>query len=162
MTDYTVLSLDLGTNCGWCLVKNGVIRFSGVVALPASDSHPGHRFTKFQNWLQEFRGVNEIFYEDVPRFESAAAARVYCGLLAFVQVFCLVQGIRLTNIKPNSVKMEFTGKGNADKKRMCEVAHKLGWKGGHKDTDIGHDEADAIACAVVIMNRRNVQVVIQQ
>lgn len=158
MASYTVLALDLGTNTGWCLVKDGVIKFSGCLSLPASESHPGHRFLKFSNWLQQFRGVNEVFYEDVPRFESAKAARVYCGLLCIVQMFCLTQGLRMTNIKSNTVKKDFTGNGNADKRKMCEVAHKIGWKGGHKETDIGHDEADAIACAFVILQRRGVDV----
>jgi Holliday junction resolvasome RuvABC endonuclease subunit len=155
--DYTVLSLDLGTHCGWCLIKNGTVSSSGIVDLPASESHPGHRFLKFRNWLQDFKKVDEVFYEDVPRFESAKAARVYCGLLCIVQMFCLVHAKRMTNIKANSVKKEFTGHGNADKKKVCEVAHKLGWTRGHPSTDIHHDEADAIACAWVIMQRRGVE-----
>lgn len=159
---YTVLSLDIGTNLGWCLVKDCVIKHSGVLSLPASDSHPGHRFLKFSNWLQDFREVNEIFYEDVPRFESAKAARVYCGLLCIIQMFCLARGIRMTNIKAVSVKKAFTGNHIADKKLMCDVARKFGWKGGHPNTDIDHDEADAIACAWAIMQRRDEEVRIEQ
>lgn len=158
---YTILSLDLATTCGWCFVSDAQYRYSGVLHLPDHKVHPGMRFLKFKNWLHDFRGVSEIFYEDVPRFESAKAARVYCGLLSEVQVFCLVHGIRLTSIKANSVKKEFTGNGSAPKELMCKVAHDLGWQHGHPDTDIDHDEADALATAWVILQRRGVGLNIQ-
>ena len=157
MTDsYTILSLDLGTHTGWVEVKDCVALRSGTVTLPGPKVHPGYRFITFSNWLYGFKHVKEVFYEDVPRFESAAAARVYCGLLAIVQIFCLQHGIKFTAIKSNTVKMEFAGPGNGNCKKavMCEVAHRLGWKGGHPGTDIDHDECDALACAWVILNRR--------
>ncbi len=156
MSIYTILSLDLGTHTGWMEIKDCVACRSGIVNLPGPEVHPGLRFITFSNWLYQFKSVNEIFYEDVPRFESAKAARVYCGLLAIVQMFALQHGIRLTNIKANSVKMEFAGPGNGNCKKvvMCDVAHRLGWKGGHPSTDIDHDECDAIACGWVILNRR--------
>ncbi len=161
MTDsYTILSLDLGTNCGWCLVKDAVLKYSGVLSLPASESHPGARFMKFNNWLHDFRKVDAIFYEDVPRFESNKSARVYCGLLAVVQMFALVHGIPLTNIKSSEVKKDFTGSGNAKKDRMCQVAHQLGWKNGEPGTEQDHDEADAIATAWVVLHRRGVDLTI--
>jgi Holliday junction resolvasome RuvABC endonuclease subunit len=154
---YTVLSLDLGTNTGWALVQDGVITESGILSLPKPDKHhPGHRFITFSNWLRKYKTVNEIFHENVPRFESAKAAMVYCGLLAILQMFCLTQGIRMTSIMSKSVKKEFSGNGNSDKKMMCDVAHRIGWQGGHPSTDIGHDECDAIATAWVIMKRREV------
>lgn len=157
MTAYVILSLDIGTHTGWCEVQDCMAIKSGVMKLPGPEGHPGNRFMTFSNWLYQFKHVNEIFYEDVPRFESAKAARVYCGLLCIVQMFCLQHGIRMTNIKSNSVKKDFTGNGNAKKPMMCEVAHRLGWKGGHEATDIDHDEADAIACAWVILNRREMK-----
>lgn len=154
---YDILSLDLGTSFGFATISDGVLKTSGVVKLPPADPHPGHRFIKFGQWLSSQKKVKEIFYEIVPRFESAKSARVYCGLLAMVQMFCLQHGIKLTGIYPTSVKLEFTGNGHAKKPLMCEVAHKLGWKGGHPATDIDHDECDAIACAWVILNRRDVK-----
>jgi hypothetical protein len=68
--DHTILSLDLGNNLGWAKVVNGVIVQSGVVSLFRKDAHPGDRFLRFSNWLRTHKGLNEIFYEDVPRFES--------------------------------------------------------------------------------------------
>lgn len=157
MTDYTILALDLGSDMGWAFIKNGIICQSGVVRMVKKDLHAGHRFMKFQNWLNNFIGVNEIFYEDVMRFESGASAKSYCGYLAILQLFCLVHRIRLVGIKPTSVKMEFAGKGNANKADMCNVAHRLGWKGGHLHTDLAHDECDAIACGWVLLKRRGIE-----
>ena len=158
---YTILSLDLGSNVGWCFIKAGLITQSGVLDLRCKESHPGYRFLKFQNMISPFRHVSEIFYEDVPRFESAGAARVYCGLLSILQVFCLMNKIRLTNIKAGSVKKEFAGHGHAKKPDMCRTAHRLGWRHGHPETDIDHDEADAIAAAWVLMQRRGVKLEFQ-
>lgn len=155
--DHTILALDLGSNTGWAKVVNGVIVDSGVVSFSRKDSHPGGRFLRFSNWLRTHKTLDEIFYEDVPRFESAAAAKVYCGLLAILQVYGLVCQVRMTNIKSNSVKKEFTGNGRADKMEMCKVAHRLGWKHGHLDLDLDHDEADAIACAWVLLARRDIE-----
>jgi len=152
----SAMSLDLGSNLGYCMIDHGIIIKSGALKLSAKDSHPGTRFQRFQNFLIAHRHVKEIMYEDVPRFESAASAKVYCGLLSILQLFCLVQGINLTGIFAKSVKKEFAGNGNADKAAMCKVAHRLGWRGGHPDTDIDHDECDAIAGAWVILKRRGV------
>lgn len=153
-----VLSLDLASTFGWALGntdgKKGFITHSGEIELASKDLHPGHRFLKFTEFLSKFRGVKEILYEDVPRFESAGAARVYCGLLAHLQVFCLTQGIRLSNMKPGTIKKHFTGSGNANKKMMCEVAHKIGWGGGHPGTEIAHNECDAIALMWVVFTIR--------
>lgn len=131
---------------------------SGELSLTANNTHPGLRFIRFSNWLQAFKSVNEIFYELVPRFESAAAARVHCGLLAIVQMFAATHNIRLGTIKPNQVKMGFVGNGACKKVEVCRVAHKLGWEGGHPNTEINHNEADAIACAWVLMQQRGYEI----
>lgn len=160
VTKYTVLSLDLGSTIGWAICQDKIIKHSGTHTFFSKDSHPGHRFLHFQNWLVDFIGVNEIIYEDVPRFESAAAAKVYCGFLAVLQIFCLANGIRITGIKASSVKKDFTGKGNAKKEVMCERCHALGWQNGKPGTLLDHDEADAIATMIVVMARRGVEVIL--
>ncbi len=156
---YDILALDLGTTTGFAYVQDGVLKASGTVVLPDHKTHPGLRFLKLHNFLQPFRKVREIMYEDVPRFESAKAAKVYCGLLSLVQLFCALHGIRMTAIQSNSVKKEFTGNGNAKKALMCKVAHGMGWRGGHPDTDIDHDECDALATVAVVLKRRNVELI---
>lgn len=157
MGEFVTLALDLGTTYGWSLGINGQIVRSGELTL-ATDSqklHPGHRWIKWQEWLYQFRDVNEIVYEDVTFFGTNGylTARVYCGLLAVLQTFSLQHGIRLRCLSPSAVKKEFAGNGRADKKMMCDVAINLGWKNGKRGTDINHNECDAVALLWVIYNR---------
>lgn len=151
---HTVLALDLGSSLGWAFAKNGVIGQSGVERFVVPGAHPGNRFTRFYNWLQQhWTGVTEIYFEDVMRFESGDAAKSYCGYRAILLHFMEVHDIHCRMLKPNTVKKDFTGKGNCGKAEMCATAHSLGWLNGHKGTDIDHDEADAIAVAWVILKR---------
>lgn len=153
--DHNVLSLDLGTNCGWAVARNAVIEYSGVKSFYSKDAHPGLRFMKLHNWLLKFRGVDEIFIEDVVQpFMSSASARVYCGMLAIVQLFCLTNNIKLSGIKPTAVKKLFTGKGRASKTEVCNICIGLGWANGKYDTDRNNDEADACAVYYAMMKKR--------
>lgn len=158
MGDFTTLSLDLGSTLGYALAKNGVIIDSGEVTLSCKDTHPGHRWLKFQNWLFQYKYVDEVLFEDVVApFMSAQAARVYCGLLAVLQIFCLGHGIRMASLKPTQIKKDFTGAGNSKKDVMCEVAMTLGWKNGVPGTMNLNNECDAIALFWVVSTRRGVQ-----
>lgn len=155
--DFTTLSLDLGSTTGYAIGKNGVIVDSGEVTLSCSGTHPGHRWLKFQQWLVKYQNVNEILFEDVPQFQSGAAARVYCGLLAVLQIFSLAHGIRMCSLKPTQIKKDFTGAGNSKKPVMCEVAHRLGWKHGTPGTENNNNECDAIALFWVVCVRRGIE-----
>lgn len=155
---HIVLALDIGTTMGWAIAKDGIIEASSIKSFFIASGHPGAKFAKFNNWLVKFRNVDEIFYEDVPRFMSRDAGRVHNGFLAFLQAFAHGNNIRLTKLLNSSVKKEFTGDGRAKKERMCECAHNLGWTGGKKGTELCHDEADAIAVYYAIMKRRGVEV----
>src|SRR5262249_1314198 len=135
------------------IIESGEVTLSPGV----NKTHPGHRWMKFQKWLFKYTHVDEILYEDVPRFESAGAAKVYCGLLAVLQMFALCHSKRLSFLKANQVKKDFTGHGNCKKDLVCEVAHKLGWKNGSEGTINNHNEADAIALSWVIHVRRGIE-----
>lgn len=159
MSDFTVLSVDLGSTIGYAIGKSGVIIDSGEVTLSpgASKTHPGHRWLKFQQWLAKYNSVNEILFEAVPRFESAGAAKVYGALLGVLQIFSLAHGIRMASLGPSTVKKDFTGIGNCDKSVMCEIAHRLGWKHGTLGTFNCHNEADAIALLWCVYVRRGIE-----
>ncbi len=122
------------------------------------DAHPGRKFRDFHDWLLNFAKVDEIFFENVPHYESMHAAKVYCGFLAIMQTFAEDAGIKCTGIFPTSVKKIFCGKGRADKTKMCEHAHHLGWTGGKPGTDQHHDEADACAIYYAVMHKRGIHV----
>ncbi len=48
MQDYYILSLDLGTNMGWALIKNGVIEYSGEQLFTNKNKKEGQREIEFQ------------------------------------------------------------------------------------------------------------------
>lgn len=154
MTDFTILSIDLGSTFGYALGKNGVIVESGEVTLSAAHAHPGHRWLKFGEWLHRFRDVNEILVEDVPGFKSSDAAKVHGALLGKVQEFSLVHGIRMGALTPGQIKGDFTGNGNAKKEVMCDVAINLGWRNGVRGTRQNNNECDAIALLWCVYKRR--------
>lgn len=157
MGDFTSLALDLGSTFGWAVGNNGIIQATGEVSLSAKDSHPGHRWIKWQEWLYQHRNVNEILFEDVSGFKGFEAAKIYGAQLGVLQIFSLVHGIRMCSLSPQQVKKDFTSKGNANKFQMCDVALNLGWKNGARGTDKQHNECDAIALIWVIYTRRLIQ-----
>lgn len=157
--DYTILSLDLGINLGWCLVKNGVIVQGGVFPIKTKSEKPGAKFDKFESeFLAKFVGVNEICYEEVQFVSYEYQHRMWSVLWGILNKFTYRHNIRLFGINTASVKKEFTGDGKADKAMICATAHTMGWKQGEPGTDLDHDAADAIACAVVTLGRRGVPV----
>lgn len=157
MGGFTTLSLDLGSTLGWALGKNGVIESSGEVALSAKDSHPGHRWMRFQEWLAKFHDVDEILYEEVQAFRSSQASMVYGALRAVLQMYALAYKIRLCTLTPGQIKMDFTGNGNAPKELMCDIAMNLGWTKGRRGSRDYNNECDAIALLWVIFSRRGIQ-----
>ena len=155
---HKVLSLDLGTNVGWAVGTDAVIQYSGTKSFYQKDSHPGLRFIRFSNWLLKFKGVDEIFYEVIPFTKFAKAHEVYAGMLAVLQMFALGNEIRMTGVKPTTVKKEFVGNGRASKTEVCNAAIKLGWWGGKLDTEKDNDEADACAVFYTVLKKRGVDV----
>lgn len=161
MGEFVTLSLDLGLTFGWAVGKsdgqNGIIESSGELALAINHAHPGHRWLKWQEWLYQYRNVNEILYEDVTGFRSGDAAKSYGAMLSHLHVFCLVHGIRTGSLTPMQVKEDFTGLKMAKKEQMCDVAMNLGWKKGTRDTRELNNECDAIALLWVVYTRRLVR-----
>lgn len=157
-SDFLIVALDLGSTFGFAKGNNGVILSSGEVALSCKETHPGHRVRKFQEWLYNHaRDAKEILFEDVPGFKSGDAAKMHGRLLGQLELFCLVQGIRMSCLTPGQIKGDFTGSGNAKKEVMCEVALNLGWKNGVRGTRENNNECDAIALMWVVYTRRCIQ-----
>lgn len=155
---HTVLSLDLGTTLGWCIARDNQILVSGVKSFYQKDAHPGKKLIDFLNWLQQFKNIDEIFFENVTKHMSVPAMQTYESLRGILYFFSYSCGVHITGMHPMSVKKIFTGNGKADKRKICEHAHHLGWKGGIKDTDDHHDEADACAIYYAIMHRRGIEI----
>lgn len=155
--DHFILGLDLGKkSLGWCLVKNAVIVQSGVVPLTFKDAHPVDPFIRFKEFLSKFSGVHEICYEDVQFHTSRDQSRWWSGMRAIMLVFSYEHRIRTIGVPTGTLKKGFAGHGGkeTDKVRMCEIAHRMGWKHGEPGTDLDHDEVDAIAAVVTRLKRQ--------
>ena len=135
-----VLALDLGTNCGWARGSGSTVLESGVLRLKTSaHDRPGERWVRFRRELQRLlQGVDVVAYELVRRHDGVAAAHVYGGLQAIVEMLCEGQGRALRTVEVAHVKRHATGKGNVGKEAMVEAARRRGW------TPIDDNEADAL------------------
>jgi len=136
-----ILALDLATETGWAFGQRGHCTLFGTWnLLPKGEPRPN----RFRNLIvnldrvaHSFGGIPDlIVYEDV-KF-TAGSPRVWCGLLAFLQVWCCDK----TTLEPfaiNTIKKFATGNGRADKQMMLKSArHKWG------DTVPDHNSADAL------------------
>ena len=137
----TRLALDLGTNTGWALRRDGVAT-SGTASFKVGRYEGGGmRYLRFQRWLDELArdGVDSIWFEEVRRHAGTDAAHVYGGLLATLTAWCEHRGIPYSGIPVGSIKKHATGKGNANKDAMIAAAVARGF------TPVDDNEADALA-----------------
>lgn len=160
-TPHTILSLDIGTSCGWAFAKDGVIKAWGVEKFSVSrdeSNGSGRRLIRFHNWLQDFCGVSEVFYERAgSNFRNAGANEAHYEMRGIVRMFCYGSSIPLLDMHNATLKKEFTGSGRAEKAEMCAIAHRLGWTGGEVGTDLDNDAADACALIYCILRNRGIE-----
>ncbi len=137
------LAIDLGTKCGyaWSAADGGVV--SGTWDLrPKKFEGGGFRYVKFESFLASLHAAHPIemvWFEAVRRHAGTDAAHVYGGLLATLQRFCDSRGIPYEGIPVQTIKKEWTGKGNAKKDAMIDECLRRGFE------PADDNEADAIA-----------------
>lgn len=140
-----ILALDLGSHLGWALTKRDGSIHGGAEALDrAKHGSHGARFLAFMAFLTSVRNVHgdihAVYYEDVKQHSSTLAAHSFGGLLAIVQVWCVVNGkIPLYPLPVKTIKKVWTGNGNADKAKMIASAKQRGFN------PVNDDHADALA-----------------
>ena len=134
MTDLTpitvpfgsILSLDLGTNCGWCQRIGDAIKGSGVWDLkPKRFEGGGMRFLRFTKKLEDVHAMSPIkllTYEEVRRHMGVDAAHCYGGFQSHLLAFAELHEIPLTSYPVGTIKKLATGKGNANKEKMLAAA----------------------------------------
>lgn len=135
------LALDLGTNTGWAICRDGVT-ISGTASFKVGRYEGGGmRYLRFQRWLDEMRGdgLDSIWFEEVRRHAGTDAAHVYGGLLATLTSWAEHHGIPYSGVPVGSIKKHATGKGNANKDLMIAAAIARGLTPGDDN------EADALA-----------------
>ena len=159
----TLLALDLGLDCGWCLVLDGRYKESGVVDLRPTDDQQeryyGPHFVAFEAWLPRLdgKGVTLLVTEHLQHFPSVRSAQVMLGLLATVQRRCERDRVAWRGVAPAALKKWATGRGVAQKDAMRAAAyqrlHDWGVKRHSRAAPLGDDEADAILLAAYALER---------
>lgn len=148
MIKTSILSLDLGTTCGWALKHNNRVH-SGVFKLAPSrfDSYD-QRFITFNKCLKQilakhFKNADlkklQVFYEEVRQSQAPDAAHMYGGYKTVLTCFCLEHGISYKGVGVKTIKKFTTGTGSAGKDKVMDSVRKL----GHYPED--DNEADAIS-----------------
>lgn len=134
-----MLALDLGSNTGWALDRNGVTH-SGTVSFKAGRYEGGGmRFLRFQQWLDQMPKPEVVYFEEVRRHIGTDAAHVYGGLLGVLTAWCEAQGVPYQGVPVATIKKHATGKGNAKKEAMIAAVVAKGFA----VTD--DNEADALS-----------------
>ncbi len=138
-----IVALDLGTTTGWAITQGGIITSGHKCFLTKPPQHPGKRYELFYSWLREEldgKDVEAIYYEKVMNHTAVAAAHVYGAMEGLMLKFACHRRIPAFGKGVGEIKKFWTGKGNAKKKDMIEVAHKHGFTGVFDD-----NQGDALA-----------------
>lgn len=154
MTTGATLALDLGTNCGWAILRADGRVESGTERFPVKTGEgQGIRYVRFRRWLLELKQAHpdlaELVYEQVMGHGAfqVISAHVYGGLLATLQAFGEHHQIAYRGIGVSTIKKQFAGHGKASKTDVIRQCEALGFRPG---TD---NEADAIALLHVATGR---------
>lgn len=139
-----ILAIDIGMRAGWACgtpeqVSSGFQDFGRKFI-----EDFGMRFVRFEAWLEEVHKKEQFsiaYFEEVKRQLGYIAARVYNGFLGQLCAFCVKREIACIGIGVGTIKKFATGKGNAKKDQMIEVANTKFSTKIIKD----HNEADALA-----------------
>ena len=84
-------------------------------------------FLRFRDWLRDWLDTEkpeQLWYEEVRRWEGSHAAKAFCGLRAIVLMECQTRGIIVLTAEVKSIKKHATGSGNAKKQDMIDAAWK--------------------------------------
>lgn len=140
------LALDLGTKCGWALLRADGRVESGQAKFDLKDGEgQGARYVKFRRWLVEMKAahqdIGELVYEQVMGHGAfqVISAHVYGGMLATLQAFGEHHQIAYRGIGVSTIKKQFAGHGKASKTDVIRQCEALGFR------PCSDNEADAIA-----------------
>jgi Holliday junction resolvasome RuvABC endonuclease subunit len=144
--NMNILALDCATKTGWALADgNGKIIESGVQDFSKRRGESnGILFMKFRKWLSELIISTEatvIAYERA-HFRGGAATEICVGLQTRVQELSAEKELNVLPIHTAELKKFATGRGNADKSEMINIASLIIGRTPQDD-----NEADAIHLA---------------
>jgi Holliday junction resolvasome RuvABC endonuclease subunit len=136
-----ILALDLGTTMGWAANPNGVITSGVITFKPGRFESGGMRYIRFVAAIRELlskTGAKIVYFEEVRRHLGVDAAHIYGGFLAHLQATCVELDVNHCGVPVPTIKIQATGKGNANKDAMIAAAKQRGWN------PVDDNEADAL------------------
>ena len=144
-----VIGIDLGTKCGWAVLKSDGTRVESGTWDLATQRHEGGgmRYVRFANKLRGF--INNldqyslhVAFEEVRRHRGVTAAHIYGGLMATLQSVLELDKHPYVSIPVGTIKKHATGKGNSGKELMISTAEARWQEEGWQLKD--DNEADAL------------------
>lgn len=154
-----IIGLDLATNTGWCVLKNGLYHASGVQDFSKKRGESnGLMFMRFDKWLNDLIKLMVpasilIAYEQA-HMRGGAATEICVGLQTNTQRVAATYGMESAPVMTTTLKKFALGKGRGEKTEMVQAAN--AW---FQKTNIptvpsitSDDEADAIHVARWAMN----------
>ena len=144
----TLLALDLGTDCGFAIYKEGKF-ISGTKKLGTNKEKFGERFYAFRKWLLnilEKHNIESVYFERVYGHKGVEAGHCYGGFMYTLASVCYQQNIPCISFSVQAIKKFITAKGNATKNEIIAAVKR---KGFNPETD---DEADAIAIMLLALD----------
>ena len=142
-----ILALDPGTKCGFALLDNTNI-ISGTWDLSIKrDESRGMRLIRLRNKLNEIGKIDLLVFEVSKNFVSSLGAEVAGEIRGVIITWAYDMKVEYKGIHYSLIKKFATGKGNANKKMMVEIANKI-----YNKTIESEDEADALLLLHYIRN----------
>lgn len=153
-----VLTLDLGTRCGFCFGPAGELPWSGTWLLKRPKEAPSVAFGNLLEALasQFVRCKPDLVVKEAPmnlagmsdKMSASDTVRMTFGLHAVVEAACERFGVRCEDVADSTVRKHFTSKGrwgdrSVTKRKVLERC----WQLGYFPRDCyDEDRADACAC----------------
>ena len=135
----SLLALDLGTTTGWALLSEGKVVSGSFDMRPLEGEAIGIRFLRFRReFLNNFKSVREVYFEEVRRHEGTHSAHVYGALWGTLCAWCEQNSIPYRGVPVGTWKKHIGCKGNAGKPEVMEAIQR---RGLNPDSQ---DEADAL------------------
>jgi Holliday junction resolvasome RuvABC endonuclease subunit len=147
------LALDLGTQTGYAILKDGQITI-GTKKLRRGKEASGVRALDFYRWLnqtiQEY-SIGQVYFERVYAHSGSEAAHLYGYFMYTLAAVCEELHVKCTGIPVTTIKKYATGSGRATKGEMMDFAKRRGFN------PVDDNSADALAILLTGLNALNSQ-----
>lgn len=157
-----LLSLDLGTHCGWSICDEaGKITSGEWLFVANQNKHPGYRYLKFRYQLQSFRKAQgdkpvKVVYEDINfigKGNGAHSVQMFGAWRGILLGWCATYDIPVDCVEPKVIKKFIAGTGDAGKPQVIDAVRMA----GHDVSDKHDNEADAIALLYLMLEKEKYQ-----